>query len=86
MLDFDYMVPEIIPSALRSVHGGEHIKVNGVVYVPERTCTYKCKKSGISYIVWDFSCCGEFCENIERSGATELQFDVCPQCGAKVVE
>lgn len=53
----------------------------------ERTCHMECVKSGPLYDVFRFDCCDkEYSESRTDDGATELPFEVCPFCGAKVVQ
>lgn len=78
MFDFDYMVPEIIPSALRSVHGGESIKVNGTVYVPERTCKWTDDADG----VWHGECGIDWL--FMDGGVVDNGVVFCPKCGGEV--
>lgn len=82
MFDFDYMAPELIPSALRCVKSDETIKINGIIYAPERTC--RCENMpyfpGEYEGVWCSEC---HCIDFEPD---ETPPNYCPNCGAKVVE
>ena len=54
---------------------------------PERTCHMKLRERGIIYDVFYFDCCGkEWVENRGDQAASKIIGDVCPYCGAKVVE
>ena len=54
---------------------------------PERTCHMELRKQGVVYDVFYFDCCDkEYAENRNDSNASKISGDVCPYCGAKVVE
>lgn len=58
--------------------------MNGSV---ERTCHMKLLKHGATYDVFYFDCCdNEYAENRNDNYASVISGDVCPYCGAKVVE
>lgn len=64
----------------------EAIEVNGVKYVPERTCHMEFRKHGAIYDVFYFDCCDEeFSESRTDQYASGISGNVCPYCGAKVV-
>lgn len=53
----------------------------------ERTCHMELRKHGANYDVFYFDCCDEeFAENINDQYSSRISCDVCPYCGAKVVE
>lgn len=53
----------------------------------ERTCHMELRKSGANYDVFYFDCCdNEYAENKTDKYASFVIGDVCPYCGAKVVE
>lgn len=69
------------------IHECDFRMVNGVKYVPERTCKMEFRKSGPFYDVYYFPCCDkEWSEPRCDDHYTELPGTVCPWCGAKVVE
>lgn len=52
----------------------------------ERTCHMKLRERGIIYDMFYFDCCGkEWVENRGDKAASKISGDVCPYCGAKVV-
>ena len=54
---------------------------------PERTCHMKLREHGIIYDVFYFDCCcKDWVENRSDQPASKIIGDVCPYCGAKVVE
>ena len=53
----------------------------------ERTCHMELRKHGATYDVFYFDCCDkEYAENRNDTHASDISGDVCPYCGAKVVE
>ena len=53
----------------------------------ERTCHMELRKRGANYDVFYFDCCDkEYAENKTDKYASFVIGDVCPYCGAKVVE
>ena len=53
----------------------------------ERTCHMKLLKHGVNYDVFYFDCCdNEYAENRNDPHASGLSGDVCPYCGARVIE
>lgn len=55
--------------------------------VKERTCHMELRKQGMVYDVFYFDCCDkEYVENKCDGQASKISGDVCPYCGAEVVE
>lgn len=53
----------------------------------ERTCHMELRKQGMVYDVFYFDCCDkEYVENKCDGQASKISGDVCPYCGAKVME
>ena len=56
--------------------------LDGVKYVPERTCEMEHIKGGAMYDVWRCSACGyEYAESVAE---TSIVQGYCPNCGAKI--
>lgn len=55
--------------------------------IKERTCHMKLIKHGANYDVFYFDCCDkEYVENRNDKYASGISGDVCPYCGARVIE
>ena len=77
--------PTTIP--VRLFKQGEFAVINGVKYVPERTCERTWEHSGPLFDSFKCSeCLYEFFEPRCVQGYNDLVTNYCPNCGAKVVE
>lgn len=56
-------------------------------FVKEKTGRVEIVKNGALYDVYRYTCCGhEHAENKTDSGASEIPFNWCPNCGAKIID